>query len=232
MSDSFKVRLDTADQTTAIFYPAEANSRSATLILAHGAGAPQTSPFIVTFAEDLAGRGLDVVTFNFPYMEAGRRLPDPPTRLEACWRSVVEAVRGRSDIGGNRLFLSGKSLGGRIASHIAAAGDEPAPQSTGLILLGYPLHPPGKPEKLRTAHLARIAVPMLFIQGSRDAFGNPDELRTVLEQLTAPASLHIIEGGDHSFSTPRRMGLSKAQVFASIQERMIAWIDELAVPRA
>ncbi|MGI8783340.1 MAG: alpha/beta hydrolase family protein [Acidobacteriota bacterium] len=231
MSDSFTVRLDSADQTTAVFYRAEPPSRNATLILAHGAGAPQTSAFIVTFAEDLAGRGLDVVTFNFPYMEAGRRLPDPPARLEACWRSVVEAVRGR-DVGANRVFLSGKSLGGRIASHIAAGGGETATQSAGLILLGYPLHPPGKPEKLRTAHLARIAVPMLFIQGSRDPFGSPDELRPVFEQLAAPASLHIVEGGDHSFSTPRRMGLSKADVFASIQERMIAWIDDLAAPGA
>jgi predicted alpha/beta-hydrolase family hydrolase len=151
---------------TALRYPAAAPGL--TLVLGHGAGAPQTSDFMVTFARAFARRGLTTVTFNFPYMEARRRMPDRAPVLEAAFRAVIDAVRARPDWGRDRLVIGGKSMGGRMASHVAAAGLD---RLGGCVFLGYPLHPPGRPEQLRAAHLARVREPMLF------AAGRPRQLR-------------------------------------------------------
>jgi len=167
----------------------------ATLVLAHGAGYNMNTRLLVDIAEALSDRDVAVVRFNFPYTEAGRRAPDPQARLEACWQSVAEAVAKESP----RPFLGGKSLGGRIASHIVADGFEAA----GLLFLGYPLHPPGKPERIRDAHLARIKTPMLFLQGTRDPFATPELLHQTIGRLPS-ASLVEIEGGDHSFKVKGR----------------------------
>src|SRR5262249_36346205 len=152
----------------ALLYPAAAEDRAGvTLILAPGAGAGHTSSFMVDFATGLAARGIDTVTFNFLYSEEGRRIPDPNDRLEACWRAVIAAVRQRLTPGSGRLAIGGKSMGGRIASQVAAAG---IGDLVGLVFLGYPLHPPGSPDRLRAKHLTQVRVPMLFVQGSRDPF--------------------------------------------------------------
>jgi predicted alpha/beta-hydrolase family hydrolase len=179
-----------ADQaTTARLYRAPAPA-DRTLVLAHGAGAGQTHPFMVAFADALAARGIDVVTFDFLYMAGGRRAPDRNDKLEACWRAA--AALATAEWPGRVPFIGGKSMGGRIASHLAAAGDACA----GLVCLGYPLHPPKQPDKLRNAHLPQLAgVRTLIVQGERDEFGTPEELRSHF-----PPSVEIVPmAGGHSF---------------------------------
>lgn len=200
----------------------------AVLLLAHGAGAGFTHPFMVTFGERLSALGIDVVTFNFPYMEAGRRLPDPGPLLESCYLGVLADVRRWENLGAHTVFLGGKSLGGRMASHVAAFHAERAGPLGGVVLLGYPLHPPRRPHQRRDAHLGAIAVPMLFVQGSRDGFGTPDELRPVLASLRARADLAIVDGGDHSFVVPRSHGVSQEQVLAGAAARIARWIQAVS----
>jgi uncharacterized protein len=210
-------------------YPAErGHSVGVTLILGHGAGAGQTSDFIVDFASGLATRGIDVVTFNFSYSEQRRRIPDPNDRLEACWRSVIAAVRTRMRSGADALAIGGKSMGGRIASQVAAAG---IGYLAGLVFLGYPLHPPGRPERLRAQHLADIKAPMLFVQGSRDAFGTPDELRPIVAPLHPPAEVHVVEGGDHSFKVRKGAGINQEDIYRAIQDHIAAWLREIVAVR-
>ena len=229
MPAPFTIPLDTGEAVSALAYPVEAaagRDAGVTLILGHGAGAPQTHPFLTDFARGLASRGIEVVTFNFPYMERGRRAPDPASRLEACYRTVIGAVRDRLPGTDHRLLVGGKSMGGRIGSQVVA-GDATAgaPAATdGLVLLGYPLHPPGRPEKLRSAHLPSITVPMLFVQGSRDTFGTPDELRPVLHGCPR-AELFVVEGGDHSFRVRGKEAPSAATTHAAVQDAIVGWVE-------
>jgi len=219
MPEHISIEVASDQKVTAIIYAAaKARQAGIGLILGPGAGAPQTSGFMVTFASELAARGIDVVTFNFLYMEQRRRVPDPNAKLEGCYRAVIEAV-ARRKLG--KLAIGGKSMGGRIASQVAALG---AAEVAGLVLLGYPLHPPGRPEELRVKHLPAIETPMLFVQGSRDAFGTPEELRPFMRKLKARAELHVVEGGDHSLKVPKRSGLSQADVYKSVQDRIDQWL--------
>jgi predicted alpha/beta-hydrolase family hydrolase len=204
--------------TTAISYPAE-QSR-ATLVLGHGAGAPQTHPWMVKMATALAGRGVEVVTFNFLYSEAKRRAPDRNDVLESTWRAAIDAVRAR---GASHLLIGGKSMGGRIATQVAAQGGLPL---RGLVLLGYPLHPPGKPAQLRAAHLPQVTAPMLFVQGSRDSFGTPEELRPIVEGLGHGSRLFIVEGGDHSLSLPKSSGKTLDDTLARVADEVVAFIAQ------
>jgi predicted alpha/beta-hydrolase family hydrolase len=219
MPERFRVEVAPSQSVTAIAYPAAEQGRvGVTLILGHGAGADQTSSFMVTFATGLAARGIDTVTFNFLYTEHGRRVPDPNGRLEACWRAVIGAIRNTMS-GGKKLAIGGKSMGGRIASQVAAAG---LGDLAGLVFLGYPLHPPGRPDRLRAAHLSQVKAPMLFVQGSRDAFGTPDELRPIIEEPSA--DLYVVEGGDHSFKVPKRLGARQQDIYGAIQDRIGTWL--------
>jgi predicted alpha/beta-hydrolase family hydrolase len=211
--------------TALVYSPPERSRPVATLILAHGAGAPQSSAFMVDFARGLARRGCQAVTFNFPYTEQGQRLPDRAPTLEACFRDVIAAIRARADLATGPLVIGGKSMGGRIASHLAAQG---LADLAGLVALGYPLHPPGRPEQLRALHLARIRQPMLIVQGSRDAFGTPEELRPALVPLGATATLHVVEGGDHSFKVPKRGPITQEEVFERVQDEIAGWIGRLS----
>ena len=212
-------------------YPAATKHRAGvTLILGHGAGAGQTSDFIMSFASGLTARGVDMVTFNFLYREQGRRIPDPNDKLEACYRAVIEAVREQMNSGRDALAIGGKSMGGRIASQVAAAG---IGDLAGLVFLGYPLHPPGRPDRLRAKHLSDIKAPMLFVQGSRDAFGTPDELRPMVTSLKPPADAYVVEGGDHSFKVRKGAGVSQEDIYRAIQDHIAAWLHEVvAVKRA
>jgi hypothetical protein len=194
----------------------------AALILAHGAGAGHHSPFIVSFAQALRDLGLDVVTFNFLYIEEKRRLPDRGPVLEETYRLVIDDVRAQLESARRALFIGGKSMGGRIATQVAAA-DASLPVA-GLVLLGYPLHPPGQPSKLRDAHLPAVRRPMLFIQGGRDTFGTPDELTPILARLSPAPVLHAIEGGDHSFKLSRKDPVRQDAVYAGIQQTIADWI--------
>ena len=189
----------------------------AALVLAHGAGAGQAHPFMVAMARGLAERGLSVATFDFPYMTARRRVPDKAPVLEDAWREAVAAAR--EVFPELPLFIGGKSMGGRIASHIAAQGG--AGRLAGVIFLGYPLHPPGAPDRRRDAHLPLVAEPMLFVQGSRDTFGTGDEIRALVPTLQR-ATLHEVSEGDHSFKVPKRAG-EPAAVMAGIMDVVVGW---------
>ena len=236
MATPFTVALDGAESVSALDYPSDDAADAAgtpiapdtTLILAHGAGAPQTHPFMTAFARGLSSRGIGVVTFNFLYKERGRRAPDPAARLEACYRAVIAAVRGRQSATDGLLLVGGKSMGGRIASQVVAADTRAgvSPGVAGLVLLGYPLHPPGRPEKLRDAHLPAISAPMLFVQGSRDTFGTPDELRPVLAGCPA-AELFVVDGGDHSFKVRGKDAPQETQIHARVQDAIRDWIGQL-----
>jgi predicted alpha/beta-hydrolase family hydrolase len=190
------------------------------LVLAHGAGAGQASPFMTKVARGMADRGIATATFDFPYMRARRKLPDPPHVLENAWREALDAAR--SQLPASQIVIGGKSMGGRIASQVAAQG---APGISGLVFLGYPLHPPGKPLQRRDAHLPRIAEPQLFVQGTRDGFGTAAEIRELLKSLQR-ATLHEVEGGDHSFKVSGR-GAKPDDVLAGIMDVVAGWIRQL-----
>ena len=222
ISERFPVKIAPSQRVTAISYAATAARRAGiNFIIGHGAGAGQTSQFIVSFATALAERGIDTATFNFLYTEQGRRVPDRTPGLESCWRAVTETVRKRMT-GGARLAIGGKSMCGRTASQVAAAGG--AGELAGLVFLGYPLHPPGRPDRLRAAHLPVIKAPMLFVQGSRDPFGTPAELEPIIARLDPPAELFVVEGGDHSFKVPKNAPLAQADVFRAVQDRIETWL--------
>jgi len=229
MPTPFSVTLDSGDTICALSYAAATSlALETTAILAHGAGAPQTHPFITHFARGLASRGLDVVTFNFLYMEQCRRRPDPVDRLEACFRAVIDNTRRRMASVTPRLIVSGKSMGRGIASQVVAGGDNLT--VVGLVFLGYPLHPLGRPDQPRSAHLPSINAPMLFVQGSRDTFGTPAELRPVLTGCSN-AELCVIEGGDHSFKLRGKQTRSLDEVCARAQDVIAAWVKQQIQPQ-
>jgi len=186
--------------------------------LAHGAGQGMDSPFMRSFQNGLAGRGFQSARFNFPYMQRGRKVPDPAPVLETCWRAVADFLRDQS--GARKLVLGGKSMGGRIASQVVAAG-YPA---DGLLLLGYPLHPPARPERLRDAHLYQIECPMLFLSGTRDGFAERELLEPIVERIGAHAKLRWIEGGDHSFHVRKR---ADAEIHAEALDTITEWLERL-----
>jgi predicted alpha/beta-hydrolase family hydrolase len=222
-----RVELSPNQSVTALVYSAARQQHRAgiTLVLGHGAGAGQASDFMVKFADALAARGVDIITFNFLYSEQERRFPDPNARLTECYRAVIAAVREQTELAENELAIGGKSMGGRIASQVAAAD---ADDLAGLVFLGYPLHPPGRPDRLRAKHLSLIRTPMLFVQGSRDAFGTPDELRPIIVRLATTADLYVVEGGDHSFKIPKKSGMKQEDVYCEIQDRIASWLKNLS----
>jgi uncharacterized protein len=228
MPEELRVDINEYQHVTALVYPAKSKGRlGITLILGHGAGAGQTSGFMVSFATELAARGIDAVTFNFSYTEHGRHYPDTNDKLEACYRAVIETIRKHKKLGRNRLAIGGKSMGGRIASQVAASGMGGLGDLSGLVFLGYPLHPPGNPEKLRSKHLPDIKAPMLFVQGSRDSFGTPDELKPIVKKLKPRADLHVVEGGDHSFKVPKSAGVTQEEVYKRVLDEIAGWLKQV-----
>lgn len=222
--ETFGVALEAGGLVTAKTYAA--TKTMSRMVLAHGAGANQSHTFLVRVAGGLAERGVETTTFNFPYTEAGRRAPDPAPKLEACFRDVIGAVQTRSVVQGP-IVLGGKSMGGRMASHLAARGE---PSIAGLVFLGYPLHPPGKPERLRSEHLSRIEAPMLFVQGTRDTFGTPAELHRVLEGLRAKVEIFVVDQGDHSFKVPKRAGRTEEEVMTAVLDEIAAFCRKASEP--
>jgi predicted alpha/beta-hydrolase family hydrolase len=215
------IRLTAGADTTALVYAGGGSGR-ATLILAHGAGAGQRTAFMVDFADALSTLGVDIVTFNFLYTEQGRRIPDRAPALEACYRAVIEAVHANVDSARRALFIGGKSMGGRIATQVAAA--DPQLRLAGLVLLGYPLHPPGKPSERRDKHLPAIARPMLFVQGTRDAFGTPGELAPILGAITPTPLVHVVAQGDHSFKLSRKDPAAQAKIYGEAQRAIVTFV--------
>ena len=229
-ADKLTVEVNDKEAVTALLYSAEKKDRAGvTLVLGHGAGANQTSGFMRTFAKGLASRGLDVMTFNFVYMEQGRSVPDQKHKLEGCFSAVIEAALKHKKLKSNRLVLGGKSMGGRIASQVMA-GDEKdsfADAVAGLVFLGYPLHPPGQTTKLRVEHFDQIKKPMLFVQGTRDALGSPDEIKPHIKNLRPAPKIFSIEGGDHSFKAPKKLGLTPDQIFEAAMDEIDRWVRDL-----
>jgi len=210
-----------AGATTALAYTAD-SSAFAALVLGHGAGAGQRSTFMVDFARAISALGVDVITFNFPYIEQSRRIPDRAPVLESCYRAVIASVHGQFPAAKRALFIGGKSMGGRIATQVAAA-DSTLPIA-GLVLLGYPLHPPGRPTDRRDKHLPSVGRPMLFVQGARDAFGTPTEIAPVVETIGPSASIHIVSGGDHSLKLARKDPAAQAAVYDDVQRTIVEWM--------
>jgi predicted alpha/beta-hydrolase family hydrolase len=224
MSDTQQLDLavDAADPVSALLrVPAEAQ---ACYVLAHGAGAGMTHAFMTAVAEGLATRGIATLRYQFPYMQRGSRRPDPPRIAHAAVRAAVaEAGRRLPDV---PLFAGGKSFGGRMTSQAQAA--MPLPGVRGLVFLGFPLHPAGKPSDERAAHLADVAVPMLFLQGTRDELADLDLLQPLVARLGARATLATFADADHSFHVPARSGRKDAQVLADVLDRASEWMRGLA----
>ena len=215
------VSLERGASTTALVYSAD-RPADAALILGHGAGAGQHSSFLIEFAEAIARLGVDAITFNFLYAEQRRRLPDRAPELERCYRVVIDRVREEVAAARQALFIGGKSMGGRIATQVAAT--HPDLLLSGPVVLGYPLHPPGRPTERRDAHLRLVHRPMLFLQGSRDSFGGSEELAPLVRELTPACTLHVVEGGDHSFKLSRKDPARQAAVHEDLQRAIAGWI--------
>src|SRR5438874_13824347 len=198
-------------------------------VLAHGAGAGMRHPFLETIAQRLAERAIATLRYQFPYMEQRARRPDPPAVAEAAVRAaVIEAARVAP---GLPLVAGGKSFGGRMTS--TAQAEEPLPGVRGLVFLGFPLHPPGRPGDSRADHLAEVQIPMLFLQGTRDEFADLELLRPVVKRLGDRATLHLVEGGDHSFHVLKRSGRTDAEVMGELVDAIAAWTSGLdRSPRA
>jgi predicted alpha/beta-hydrolase family hydrolase len=225
-TEELSVKVNDKETVSALLYPAAKKLRAGlTALLGHGAGANQLSGFMRMFARGLAARGLDVMTFNFIYMEQGRSVPDQKPKLESCFRAVIETIAKHRKLKNNRLVVGGKSMGGRIASQVVAArAEQPlALDVSGLVFLGYPLHPPGNPAKPRVEHLEHIKKPMLFVQGTRDALGTPEEIQPFVKDLRPPAKIYAIEGGDHSFKAPKKFGLPQEQVYENAMDEIVSW---------
>ena len=200
--------------------PADAR---ALLVLAHGAGAGMRHAFLEQLAQALALRKVATFRYEFLYMEKGGGRPDPPAVAAARVReAVAEAARVMP---GLPLFAGGKSFGGRMTS--TAAAESPLPGVRGLVFLGFPLHPPGQPGIGRAEHLDRVTVPMLFLQGTRDTFAQLPLLEPVIARLKPRATLHLIDGGDHSFKVPKSSGRTAEDVMRGLAETIAAWTSDL-----
>ncbi len=195
-------------------------------VLAHGAGAGMTHPFMAAVAEGLAQRGIATLRYNFPYLERGSKRPDPPKISQAAVQAAVEEAARL--LPGVPLFAGGKSFGGRMTSQAQAAA--PLPGVRGLIFLGFPLHAPGKPSDERAAHLSEVKVPMLFLQGSRDDFATLDLLKPLVSRLGA--TLRLFDDADHSFHVPARTGRKDAAVLAEVLDVLAGWITAAPAPAA
>jgi predicted alpha/beta-hydrolase family hydrolase len=217
---SWRVRVG-EEETSAIFEPALASAGGGLFVFAHGAGGHMADRGVLAVSERLRGLGLHVVRFNFPYREKGSSHPDTMPRLKECIAAV--AAHARREVAPQTLILGGRSMGGRVASMLAADGFP----CDGLLLLAYPLHPPGRPQELRDAHLAQIKVPVLCLNGTRDALCRRDLMEPVVGRLTDRWTMHWLEGADHSFRVLKTSGRSDGDVLDEIAQACGAWASGL-----
>jgi predicted alpha/beta-hydrolase family hydrolase len=239
---AFQLPGDPDTTVAAALYPAEGErTLDALFVFAHGAGAGHFHPFMSGYASALAARGITVVTFNFPYMEKGRKTPDRAPVLEDAFRRAIAGAVAHRHVRASKLFIGGKSMGGRIATHLAAgiapvdgAQDNTAqwpdaPKPSGVIAFGYPLAPPrSKRTGDRVTHLKTLTVPTLIVQGTRDPFGGPDEITEAIADAVPPPPIEImtVEGGDHSFAVLKSSGRDQTLVHAEIQDAVADWISK------
>jgi uncharacterized protein len=200
---------------------------SAVFVFAHGAGAGMDHSFMAALSAALGERGIAALRFQFPYMEQGSKRPDDPATAQAAVRAAV--AQAHAQLPGVPLFAGGKSFGGRMTSQAQAV--QPLEGVRGLVFVGFPLHPAAKPSSSRAAHLAKVNVPMLFLQGTRDELADLDLIRTTTAGLGDRATLHIVEGGDHSFHVLVRSGRNDAQVLVELADTAASWMKSaLASP--
>lgn len=195
-------------------------------LLAHGAGADRNAPALVAVAERLENAGIASLRFDYPYRREGRRTPDRAAVLERATREAVVELAASTGLPPERLVLGGRSMGGRYCSMVAGSDTDPVP-CLGLLLLGYPLHPAGRPEQLRTEHFPRLRMPVLFVSGDRDALAGRDALEQAAKAIPGPVQFHWIEGADHGYRVPRRSGRSGEDVLAEVAEVSAAWVAAL-----
>lgn len=219
--EDWRIDLGGGEATTARFEPARGPSAGALFVCAHGAGGHMGDRGMLAVTQALRDRGIATVRFNFPYREMGSARPDPMPRLKECVAAV--ATRARKALGSAKLVLGGRSMGGRAASMLVADGFS----CDGLLLLAYPLHPVGQPEKLRDAHLPRIGVPALCLNGTRDALCRVDLMEQVAGKLARNWTMRWLEGADHSFHVLKKSGRTDADVLAEIGEACSAWVSAL-----
>ncbi len=196
------------------------------VLLAHGAGADMHAAPLTSVADALAAAGVPSLRFDFPYRAAGRRAPDRPPVLEAAVREAAADLARRAKLPLERLVLGGRSMGGRICSMVVADADDPI-AALGLVLLGYPLHPPGRADKLRVEHLPRILAPTLFVSGTRDPFGTPQELRRYAKKVKGPVTFHWIETGDHGFKPLKSSGATVESLLGEAAAAVVEFVAGL-----
>jgi uncharacterized protein len=199
-------------------------SSKACFVVAHGAGAGMQHAFMVNLANDLGARGIATLRYQFPYMEKGGKRPDPPPRCHATVRAAVDAAHAL--LPSLPLFAGGKSFGGRMTSQ--AQSDRPLPGVRGLAFLGFPLHPPKQPSDSRAAHLLKVEIPMLFLQGARDVYAEPELLNPLITLLGDRATLLLLPNADHSFHVPARSGFTDGQINDDMINALAGWIGAVA----
>lgn len=214
-----------SDTVSAVYEPATASESDAVFVCAHGAGGNMNDRGVIATATAMRAHGVGVVRYNFQYTEKGSRRPDPMPRLIECITAVV--ARAREELSPRTLVMGGRSMGGRASSMLAAEGF----QCDGLLLLAYPLHPAGQPMKLRDAHLPAIKMPVLCINGTRDALCDPALMEAALRNVTADWEMHWIPGADHSFHVLKSSGRSDADVMTEIGATTRAWIGRITSAR-
>jgi uncharacterized protein len=220
-AEPLEFEIDTAGRVSALLQVPPA--AEACLVLAHGAGAGMTHPFMTTVADQLGERHIATLRYQFPYMEQGSRRPDPPALCQATVRAAVaEATRRVPRLA---LFAGGKSFGGRMTSQAQASAA--LPQVRGLAFFGFPLHPDGRPSMTRAEHLRSVRIPMLFLQGTRDRLADESLLTELVRDLGRIATLNLLADADHSFHVPARSGRSDAQVLAGMLDTLTAWMQSL-----
>jgi len=223
---ALKITVDDAGTTVSALLQSPPDAR-ALYVFAHGAGAGMTHAFMAAFASGLAERAIATLRFQFPSMEKGTRRPDPPSIAHAAVRAAVAAAAAAAP--GLPLFAGGKSFGGRMTSQAQAAAA--LPNVRGLVFVGFPLHPAGKPADERAQHLEQVALPMLFLQGTRDELADLGLLRPVIERLGERATLELFDEADHAFHVPARTGRRDADVRNDMLDAMVRWIDRILAKR-
>ena len=220
--ETIQISVRTDVSVTAIRTMPDAQPAQSLFIYAPGAGSNNNDPFGSYLSQRMVHEGIALVRFQFPYMEAGKRRPDSPALLEETWNQVIETVR----IPNTKLIAGGRSMGGRIASHVAAQGTT----VDALALFAYPLHPPGNPTKSRDKHLPGIKAPTLFCSGTRDAFATPEELATAAATVPS-ATVLPLEGADHGFSVLKSSGRTREDVWSEITEFLLSWLETQVLER-
>jgi hypothetical protein len=217
------MKLTLSDQLGEISYDFHEGNSKKMIVIAHGAGAGKDHIFIQSLANQFAKNGISAIRFNFPYMEQGKSAPGSPKKNITAWLDVINHLKGKFP--DYTIILSGKSYGGRMASHLLES--HYFEQVKGIIYFGFPLHAPGKDSTERASHLSEIRYPQLFLQGSKDKLANIVLMEQVMSSLTH-GSMVAFEGADHSFNTPKKAGISKEEMIKKLVHRSIEWINALS----